>query len=263
MKPLLIDTHSHIYLPDLASGLEGILTRARAEGVGTILLPAIDSETHEALIETAQNHPDLCLPMMGLHPCSVKENYQEELQIARKHLLALREKQSSLPVAVGECGLDYYWDKTHVELQKWAFAEQIRWALEFDLPVVIHSRDSTDDCIDMIASFQNGSLRGVFHCFSGTADQARRITDLGFHLGIGGVITYKKSGLDIAIKDIPLQWLVMETDAPYLSPVPFRGKPNEPSYLVHSLQKLADTKEIALAVAAEATTNNARFLFRI
>lgn len=263
MSSHLIDTHSHIYLPELAGDLPDIIRRAENEGVKQILMPAIDSETHALVRETAARYPGLCLPMMGLHPCSVRENYREELAIARGHLTGMLGTGNLSPVAVGECGLDYYWDKTHIALQKEAFEEQIRWALEFDLPVVIHSRESTDDCTDIIAKYQQGNLRGVFHCFSGTEEQARRITGLGFHLGIGGVITYKKSGLDQAIKDIPLQWLVMETDAPYLSPVPYRGKRNEPSYIIHSLQKLADTREMSREAIAEATTNNARFLFRI
>lgn len=263
MPPILIDTHSHIYLPELADDLPGIIQRAENEGVKKILLPAIDSETHSMVIATARKYPGQCLPMMGVHPCSVKEDYEKELAIARQHILAMLQTKGEAPVAVGECGLDYYWDKTHITQQKLAFEEQIRWALEFDLPVVIHSRDSTDDCADIIEKFQQGNLRGVFHCFSGTAEQARRITGLGFYLGIGGVITYKKSGLDQAIKDIPLEWLVIETDAPYLSPVPYRGKRNEPSYIIHTLQKLADTMEISREKAAEATSNNARVLFRI
>lgn len=263
MPPVLIDTHSHIYLPELADDLPGIIQRAENEGVNKILLPAIDSETHDMLLATARNYPGLCLPMMGVHPCSVKGEYEKELAIARQHIIDMLGAGRELPVAVGECGLDYYWDKTHIDQQKRAFEEQIRWALDFDLPVVIHSRDSTDDCTDIIEKFQQGKLRGVFHCFSGTADQAKRITGLGFQLGIGGVITYKKSGLDLAIKDIPLEWLVIETDAPYLSPVPYRGKRNEPSYIIHTLQKLADTMEISLEKAAEATTHNARVLFRI
>lgn len=263
MSPNLIDTHSHIYLPELADDLFGIIQRAENEGVNKILLPAIDSDTHAMVMATARKYPGLCLPMMGVHPCSIKEDFEKELVIARQHLVAMMEAGREVPVAVGECGLDYYWDKTYIPQQKKAFEEQIRWALEFDLPVVIHSRDSTDDCADIIEKFHQGKLRGVFHCFSGTAEQARRITGFGFHLGIGGVITYKKSGLDLAIKDIPLEWLVIETDAPYLSPVPFRGKRNEPSYIIHTLQKLADTMEISREAAAVATTNNARVLFRI
>lgn len=259
----LIDTHSHIYLPELADSLPEMIQRAENEGVNQVLMPAIDSETHEQVLRTAREYPGVCLPMMGLHPCSVKDNYKEELAAARGYLIHMRETDGLVPVAVGECGLDYYWDKTHVVQQKEAFEEQIRWALEFDLPVVIHSRESTDDCVDIVEKFQRGNLRGVFHCFSGTEEQAKRITGLGFHLGIGGVITYKKSGLDVAIRDIPMNWLVIETDAPYLSPVPFRGKRNEPSYIVHTLQKLADSKQISWEAAAEATTNNARFLFRI
>jgi len=225
-------------------------------------MPAIDSETHERVIQTAVHYPGTCLPMMGLHPCSVKADYQKELGIAKEYLFH-PDKKGVKYCAVGECGLDYYWDKTFIAEQKIAFQEQIRWGLELDLPVVIHSRESTDDCIDIIEKFQDGKLRGVFHCFSGTREQAKRITAAGFHLGIGGVITYKKSDLADVVQDIELEWLLVETDAPYLSPVPYRGKRNEPSYIIHTLQKLAESRGMSGEEMALITTNNALKLFRI
>lgn len=251
----ITDTHAHIYLPEFADTRIDMLKRAEKEGVRKILLPAIDSESHAALIALAAEFPDHCIPMMGLHPCYVKENYLEELKIARNYL----EKGGF--VAVGEIGLDFYWDKTFTAQQYLAFEEQIRWALEFDLPIAIHSRNSTDECIEVVRRNQNGKLKGVFHCFSGTADQARQIMDLGFYLGIGGVVTFKNGGLDKVFETIGLDRVVLETDAPYLAPVPFRGKRNEPSYLKYVVEKLAVLKGITIEEVAEISERNANKLF--
>lgn len=251
----LIDTHSHIYLPELASDLDGILQRAEKEGVEKILLPAIDSETHPSLLRLHQQFPGRCLGMMGLHPCSVKENFREELAIARDYL------SNEKFVAVGEIGLDFYWDKTFTTQQYDAFHTQIAWALELDLPIVIHSRNSTDECIDVVKQHQQGKLRGVFHCFSGDAKQAHEVMALGFYLGIGGVVTFKNSGLDKVMESVPLSHVVLETDAPYLAPVPFRGKRNEPSYLKYVVEKLAQVKGCSTEEVARVTSENARNLF--
>ncbi len=232
-----------------------MLERAEKEGVKKILLPAIDSESHGALVELAAAFPVLCQPMMGLHPCYVKENFREELKIARNYL------ENGDFVAVGEIGLDFYWDKTFTEQQYLAFEEQIRWALEFDLPIAIHSRNSTDECIDVVRRKQNGKLKGVFHCFSGSAEQAQQIIDLGFYLGIGGVITFKNGGLDKVFETIGLDRVVLETDAPYLAPVPFRGKRNEPSYLKYVVEKLAGLKNVPIENIAEITERNVLELF--
>lgn len=234
-----------------------MLERAEKEGVKKILLPAIDSESHLALMDLAEQFPGICKPMMGLHPCYVKENFREELKITRDYL----EKGGF--VAVGEIGLDFYWDKTFTEQQYFAFEEQIRWALEFDLPIAIHSRNSTDECIEVVRRNQNGKLKGVFHCFSGNAAQAQQIMDLGFYLGIGGVVTFKNGGLDKVFETIGLDRVVLETDAPYLAPVPFRGKRNEPSYLKYVLEKLALLKNISVEEVAEITERNSRELFRL
>ncbi len=253
----LVDTHTHIYLPEFEEDRTAMLERAEKEGVVKMMLPAIDSATHQQMLDLEAAHPNICFSMMGLHPCSVKENYREELAIVKKYL-------DQRPfVAVGEIGLDFYWDKTFTDQQYEAFRQQIAWALEFDLPIVIHSRNSTDECIAEVKAAQNGKLRGIFHCFSGNAEQAKQITDLGFLLGIGGVVTFKNSGLDKAITDIALEHLVLETDAPYLAPVPFRGKRNEPAYLKYVVDKLSDIKECSREIISEVTTENAERLFKV
>lgn len=251
----LIDTHSHIYLEEFDADREQIIQFAGKESVNRILLPAVSAETHEAMLKTEADFPGVCQAMMGLHPCSVKENYLDELKIVRQYL----EKRKF--IAVGEIGLDFYWDKTFTKEQYAAFHEQIEWAKHFDIPIVIHSRNSTDECIEVVEEYQNGKLRGVFHCFSGNAVQAKKIIDLGFYLGIGGVLTFKNSGVDKAIENIDLSRLLLETDAPYLAPVPFRGKRNEPSYLKYVVQKLAEVKSVSIDEVANFTTANAEDLF--
>ena len=247
----LIDTHSHIYLPEFEPELAEMLKRAEKEGFGKILMPAIDSSTHQQMLDLEQSRPDQCLSMMGLHPCYVKENFKEELAIARAYL----EKQHFK--AVGEIGLDFYWDKTFTEQQYAAFKEQIGWALEYTIPIVIHSRESTDECIEVVTAHQKGQLTGVFHCFSGDAVQAQKIIDLGFYLGIGGVVTFKNSGLDKVMESVGLENVVLETDAPYLAPVPFRGKRNEPSYLKYVVEKLSTLKNIYPSLIVGTITSEA------
>ncbi len=253
----LIDTHSHIYLPEFDGDRSEMLARAQKEDLGKILMPAIDSSTHGAMLMLEEEYPSLCLSMMGLHPCSVKENYREELKIARDHF----EKRAF--VAVGETGLDFYWDKTYVTEQYRSFHEQIEWALEYDIPVVIHSRNSMDECIATVREHQQGKLKGIFHCFSGNVKQAEQIIELGFYLGIGGVVTFKNSGLDAVMKTVGLDHVVLETDAPYLAPVPFRGKRNEPGYLKYVLEKLEFIRNIKQEEIALRTTANAEKLFKL
>jgi TatD DNase family protein len=252
---MLVDTHSHIYLPELADDLATILERAEKEGVSRILMPAIDAETHEAVLATEKAHPGTCYAMMGLHPCSVKANYADELKIARDYF----EKKSFK--AVGEIGLDFYWDLTFKEQQYAAFHEQIGWALQYDIPVVIHSRNSLDECINVVTEHQKGKLRGVFHCFSGTIEQAKKIIGLGFYMGIGGVVTFKNSGLDKVMNELDLENIVLETDTPYLAPAPFRGKRNEPSYLKYVVEKMVEIKKMSKEEIAKKTTANAERLF--
>ena len=255
LKMMLIDTHSHIYVPEFAPDFTQMLEKAQNEGVRKIILPAIDSLSHEAMLKVEDENPGVCLSMMGLHPCSIKESYKEELTIARDYL----EKRTFK--AVGEIGLDFYWDKTFTEQQYAAFHEQIEWAIHFDISIAIHSRNSTDECIEVVAAHQKGNLRGVFHCFSGNTDQANQIIDLGFFLGIGGVITFKNAGLDKVMEEVSLNHVVVETDAPYLAPVPFRGKRNEPSYLKYVVDKLAAIKNVSAEEIATITTANAEKLF--
>jgi TatD DNase family protein len=252
---MLIDTHSHIYLPEFATDRVHMLERAEKEGIKKILMPAIDSSTHGAMIKLEEDNMETCLSMMGLHPCSVKENPEDELKTA----LDLLEKRPF--IAIGETGLDFYWDKTFIQQQYLAFHKQVEWALHFDIPVVIHSRNSIDECIAVVKEHQKGKLKGVFHCFSGNREQAIQITGLGFYLGIGGVLTFKNSGLDAVMEKISLDNVVLETDAPYLAPVPFRGKRNEPSYLKYVVEKLAKIKDKSIEDIASVTTMNSEKLF--
>ena len=252
---MLIDTHSHIYAVEFDSDRIYMLERAEKEGVRKILMPAIDSNTHWAMLKLEEENPTVCGSMMGLHPCSIKENYKEELKIAKEYL----DKRPF--TAVGEIGLDFYWDKTFTEQQYAAFHEQIEWALHFDIPIAIHSRNSTDECIKVVAEHQKGKLKGVFHCFSGDSKQAKQVIDLGFYLGIGGVVTFKNSGLDKVLQDVAMKNIVVETDAPYLAPVPFRGKRNEPSYLKYIVEKIATIKNVNVEEVAKITTTNAEKLF--
>ncbi|HEX7757315.1 MAG TPA: TatD family hydrolase [Niabella sp.] len=254
---MLIDTHAHIYSREFDSDRKELLDRAFAAGIDQILMPAIDKETHDSLLALQAAYPGKCLAMMGLHPVSVKEDFREELQIAAAFL-----KQGSF-VAIGETGLDYYWDLSFKQQQLEAFEQQAQWAIDYNIPIVIHSRESTDDCIAVIKNYTSRGLRGVFHCFGGTLEQARSIIAAGFYLGIGGVLTFKKSGLDAVLKELPLDNIILETDAPYLAPVPYRGKRNEPAYMVQVAQKLATIKEMELADIAAITTANAKKLFAL
>ena len=252
---MLIDTHAHIYLPKFDQDRQEVMNRAAEAGVHKIYLPNVDSTTIPSMLKLEAAYPDRCFAMMGLHPCSVKENVEEELAIVKSWL----DKRSFC--AVGEIGMDLYWDKTFFTQQADAFKKQIEWAIELDIPIVIHSRESTDIVIDLITEMKHPKLRGIFHCFSGNALQARKVVEQGFYLGIGGVLTYKKSTLPDAIKDIPLEWLVLETDSPYLPPVPFRGKRNESAYIHQIGDYLASVKQLPLEKIAAQTTKNAQRIF--
>ncbi len=254
---MIIDTHSHIYLPEFDADRDAMLMRAENEGINLILMPAVDEETYLAMLKTEENFPGKCFSMMGLHPCSIKEGYKQELKKVEGYF----EKRRF--VAVGETGLDFYWDKTFTKEQYESFQTQIEWAKHYNIPVVIHSRNSIDECISTIKENQQGDLKGVFHCFSGDKAQAKTIIDLGFYLGIGGVVTFKNSGLDKVMTDIDMKHVVLETDAPYLAPVPFRGKRNECSYLKYVVEKLAEIKNVSKEDIAKVTTKNAKELFSI
>jgi len=253
----MIDTHAHIYSAEFDNDQKDMIFRSKEAEVSCILMPAIDALTHDKMLRTEKDFPGFCYSMMGVHPCSISENYKKELKIAEDFFSKRKF------VAVGETGLDFYWDVTYKKEQYDAFNQQIEWALQYDVPVVIHSRNSTDECIETVAAHQQGKLKGVFHCFSGNAEQAKKIIDLGFYLGIGGVVTFKNSGLDKVIKEIGLSHVVLETDAPYLAPVPFRGKRNECSYLKYVAEKLAMVAELDAKEVERITTGNAEKLFSL
>ena len=252
-----IDTHAHLYSSPIKENIEGIMKNAMDNGIDTIIMPAIDSSTLEAMLEVEVSYPKNCMAMMGLHPCSVKENVKEELAIIKAQL------QKRKFIAIGEIGLDYYWDKTFTTQQMEAFEIQMQWALDYKLPIAIHTRNAMGETIEAVKPFAKKGLRGIFHCFSGSKESAEQIISMGFHLGLGGVLTYKNAGVAEAIKDIPMEWLVLETDAPYLSPVPYRGKTNEPSYMIQVAMKLAEIKNLPLHEIAAITTSNAMGVFGI
>ena len=251
----LIDTHTHLYLPEFNGDIDAVMQRAAAIGVQKFYLPAIDSTVIDDILRFEEKHEGKCFAMMGLHPCSVKENYKEELNIAEEWL-------NKRPfAAIGEIGLDFYWDKTFTVQQYEAFETQMQWALQRNMPIVIHTRNAIRETIDTVIPFAAKGLKGVFHCFSGNSNDAREVIDMGFYLGIGGVVTYKNSGLAAALEDISLEHMVLETDAPYLTPVPFRGKRNESSYLQHVVQKLAEIKQVSPEEVGEITSRNAEKIF--
>ena len=252
MQSVFIDTHAHIYLPEFKDELKTILEEAKQAGVGNIYMPAIDSSTHEVMLQAELSYP-FCKSMMGLHPCYVKENFETELAIVEKYF------QERKFAAVGEIGLDFYWDKTYTEQQYEVFHKQIALSLQYNLPIVIHSRNATDECIEVIMQYP--TARGVLHCFSGDEKQARKIMEAGFMLGIGGVITFKNSGLDKVVAAVGLSHLVLETDSPYLAPVPFRGKQNKPGYTKLVAEKIADLLKCSVEEVATFTTANAEKLF--
>ncbi|MDQ6814765.1 MAG: TatD family hydrolase [Bacteroidota bacterium] len=251
----LIDSHTHLYSKEFENDFEQVFERAKKAGVEKFYMPAIDSKVIEAMLSLEEKYPGECFAMMGLHPCSVKDNYAEELQIVEEYLAKRKF------VAVGEIGLDFYWDTTYKNEQYEAFNRQMQLALIYKLPIVIHTRNAMQETIDAVKPFASKGLRGIFHCFGDSSDVAKQIIDIGFLLGIGGVLTYKNAHLAEVLKDIPLQHIVLETDAPYLSPVPYRGKRNESSYLKHIAEKLASVKNISLEEIAEITSGNAEKIF--
>lgn len=251
----LTDTHCHLYLPEFKADINSVIQKAVQAGVERFYLPAIDSEVIPGMLALENAYPGKCFAMMGLHPCSVKENYRQELAIAEEWL----NKRAF--AAIGETGLDFYWDTSFTTQQYDAFEIQMQWALDRHLPVVIHTRNAIPEAISRVQPFAAKGLRGIFHCFSGTFEHAKDIIDMNFLLGIGGVLTYKNAGLQQVITKIDLAHIVLETDAPYLSPVPFRGKRNESSYLTFIAQKLAEIKNIPVEDIAAITTANAEKIF--
>ncbi len=254
-----IDTHTHLFLKQFSGDIDSVIENAIASGVSKMFLPNISSSTTKAMMELCRKYPKNCFPMMGLHPCDVKK---ESLEKELLHVEGMLEKNKF--IAVGEIGLDLYWDKTTLDIQKEAFETQIKLAKKHQLPIVIHVRESFNEAIEIVEKLNDEGLSGVFHCFTGNVGDAKRITDLGnFYLGIGGVLTFKNAGVDKTIKEIDLKHLILETDSPYLTPTPFRGKRNESKYILNIAQKLAEVKGVSLEEIAEITNKNANNLFKI
>lgn len=253
-----IDTHAHMYLPQFDEDRAEWVSRAKREGLTHVFLPNIDIESIPQMENLVASDSSFFIPMMGLHPCDVKENYEEVLD-------AMESKWNTNEyVAVGEIGIDLYWDKSTLEIQKKAFHRQIEWAIAKDKPIVIHARDAFEEIFEVLDTFHDEKLRGIFHCFTGTLAHAKKIMSYNtFFFGIGGVLTYEKSGLDKVVSEIPLEKMVLETDSPFLSPKPYRGKRNECSYIPIIGQKLALVKNIALHTVAEVTTKNALHIFDV
>ncbi|MES2372467.1 MAG: TatD family hydrolase [Bacteroidota bacterium] len=251
----IIDTHCHLYLEEFRDDIEEVIERAREYGVNRFYLPAINSEETANMLFLEAKYPGVCVPMMGLHPCYVKENYKDELAAVEDWF----SKRNF--VAIGEIGLDFYWDKTFVKEQYESFNHQMQLALDRNLPIVIHTRNAMKETLETVKPLADKGLRGIFHCFSGNADDAQQVVNMGFSLGIGGVITYKNGGLPEALANIGLENMVLETDSPYLSPVPYRGKRNESSYLQYIIQKLAEVKKTSVEEVATITTANAQKIF--
>lgn len=252
----LIDTHAHLYSRKFDADRHDMVTRALATGVERIYLPNIDSESIEGMLALEADFSANCFAMMGLHPCSVQpETYAQELEIVEKWL----EQRSW--AGIGETGIDLYWDRTTLAIQQIAFARQCVWARELGRPVIIHSREANQEAIEVVRQNQDGRLRGIFHCFSGTLEEAKEMIGLGFMLGIGGTLTYPKSELPSVLAEIPLENIVLETDAPYLPPVPHRGKRNESAFVRHTAEKLAEVKGMPLEEIARITTANAFKMF--
>ncbi|GAA5221076.1 TatD family hydrolase [Membranihabitans marinus] len=251
---MIVDTHAHLYVQQFEEDIEDVIARAVAAGVEKIYLPNINVDSIDNLFNLCDKYPQMMFPMLGLHPGEVKANYREELSKIEK-LLDLRKIY-----AIGEIGTDAYWDKTYLKEQEDAFNIQCQWAIERNLPIVIHARDSLDWQIDLVEKF-NGQLSGIFHCFTGNADQAQRIIDNGFYLGIGGVVTFKNGGLDKVLNSEILSHLVLETDSPYLAPTPYRGKRNESAYLANILKRISEVIGVSEEEVERVTTLNADKIF--
>ncbi len=252
-----IDTHTHLFLEEFDADRTEVVQRAISAGVDVMIMPNVDVSTVDSLLKTASSFPNNCLPMMGLHPTSVKEDYKEQLEEIEE---LLRTKKF---IAVGETGIDLYWDKSFFKQQVESFKMQIELALELSLPIVVHSRESLQEIFDVLEPYEGRGLTGVFHCFPGNIQQAEKVLDMGFVLGIGGVVTFKNSMMGKVVKHVGLEHLVLETDSPYLAPVPHRGKRNQSAYIPLVGQKVAEIAGQSVAKVAEVTTNNARQVFGI
>lgn len=251
------DTHTHLYYEQDFEKQAQLIERCFENNVNRLFLPNVDVKSIAMIDDLVNKYPENCFAMAGLHPCDVKEDY----------LAVLDEIYNSIPnrkiYAIGEIGIDLYWDKTTLAIQQDAFRKQIAWAKDLELPIVIHCREAFEEVFEILESERDEKLHGIFHCFTGNVDQAKQAIDLNFYLGIGGVVTYKKAGLDLVLSEIPLQNLVLETDSPYLAPVPFRGKPNESSYLIYIAEKLADIYGVSIEEIANITTENSKKIFGV
>jgi TatD DNase family protein len=254
---ILTDTHTHLYYETDSTKRAQLIQRCTENNIGRLFLPNVEASSVPLVFSLVDAFPDICYPMLGLHPCSVKANWEEELSVIQQASV-----QNKI-VAIGEIGIDLYWDKTTLPEQIQAFKKQIAWAKSLKLPIVIHCRDAFNEVFEVLHEEQGEDLRGIFHCFTGTLEQAQQVISLGFYLGIGGVVTYKNAGLDKVVSQIDLNRIVLETDSPYLTPVPYRGKPNESSYLIYIAQKVADLHQIDIETVAAITTKNSEHIFGV
>ncbi|WP_259068839.1 TatD family hydrolase [Mucilaginibacter sp. X4EP1] len=254
---ILTDTHTHLYYETDSTKRAQLIQRCTENNIGRLFLPNVEASSVPMVFSLTDEFPDICYPMLGLHPCNVKADWENELTIIQK-ASALKKI-----VAVGEIGIDLYWDKTTLPQQIEAFKTQIAWAKALKLPIVIHCRDAFNEVFEVLQAEQGDDLRGIFHCFTGTLEQAQQVISLGFYLGIGGVVTYKNAGLDKVVSQIDLNRIVLETDSPYLTPVPHRGKPNESSYLIYIAQKVADLHQMDIEAVADITTANSKHIFGV
>ena len=254
---LITDTHTHLYYERDEVKRAALMQRCKDNGIGRLFLPNVDTASVQMVFALTGAFPGICYPMLGLHPCSVKAGWEDELNAIKS------SAQPTKIVAIGEIGIDLYWDKTTLPAQILAFKMQIAWAKDLKLPIVIHCRDAFNEVYEVLEQEHDENLRGIFHCFSGTLEQAQKVIDLGFYLGIGGVVTYKNAGLDKVVAQIDLKHIVLETDSPYLTPVPHRGKPNESSYLIYVAQKVAELQQTSLETVADITTENSRLIFGV
>ncbi|PSR05482.1 MAG: hydrolase TatD [Bacteroidetes bacterium SW_11_45_7] len=260
-NPFFTDTHAHLFLEQFEEDRAEVMQRARDHNVYRIFLPNIGKDTIQPMLQMQVDYPGECYPMMGLHPGSVDDNYEEQLEVVKSWLFDQEEGKRF--VAVGEIGLDYYWDTTYKDQQHEALRTQIRWANELNLPIVLHTRDSFDDVFTIVAEEKADHLTGIFHCFTGTKQEAENVINIGFYIGLGGILTFKKSSLGDEIKDVKDDRILIETDAPYLAPPPNRGKRNESSFVRFVGEKLASVKGISVEEAAAMTTENASRLFGV
>jgi len=248
-----IDSHAHLFLDEFNEDRKEVIEISIHQGIQKMMLPNVDSSTLQNLLSTCQIAPESIFPAIGLHPCSVKENYNTELDVIHNSLKNVKA------YAIGEVGIDLYWDKTYFKEQIKALEIQINWALELNIPVILHCRESFDQVYEIVKKYKN--LRGVFHAFTGNNIQAQKVIDIGFYVGIGGIVTFKNSRLDKVVSEVPLEKIILETDSPYLAPVPFRGKRNEPSYLKYIAEKLSDIYDISLEEVVKTTSTNSEKLF--